>query len=71
MKTTETPTSIFPDDVKAELQKALENTKGGITDPEAAKRACDRMDRIREENRALFGETDIAVELIRQTRDRQ
>jgi hypothetical protein len=71
MKTTETPTGIFPDDVKAELQKALANTKGGITDPEAAKKACERMDRIREENRVLFGETDIAVELIRQARDRQ
>jgi hypothetical protein len=47
--------------VKAELQKALENTKGAITDPEPAKKACERMDRIREENRALFGETDIAV----------
>jgi len=69
MKTTETPTSIFPDDVKAELQKALENTKGGITDPKSAKRAREHMDRIREENRKLFGESDIAVELIRQTRD--
>jgi len=71
MKTAETTTGIFPEDVKAELQKALENTQGGITDPEAAQRACERMDRIREENRVLFGETDIAVELIRQTRDRQ
>ena len=71
MNTTETPAAIFPDDVKAALQKALENTKGGITDPEAAKRAREHMDRIREENRKLFGESDIAVELIRQTRNRQ
>jgi hypothetical protein len=71
MKTAESPTGIFSDDVKAELQKALENTQGGIIDPEAAQKACERMDRIREENRGLFGETDIAVELIRQTRDRQ
>jgi hypothetical protein len=27
------------------------------------------MDRIREENRKLFGEQNVAVELIRQTRD--
>jgi hypothetical protein len=71
MKRTETPTGIFPDDVKAELQEAVENTKGGIADAEAANKACERMDRIRAENRALFGETAIAVELIRQSRDRQ
>jgi hypothetical protein len=30
--------------------------------------ACERMDRLREENRRLFGEQNIAVELVRQTR---
>jgi hypothetical protein len=30
---------------------------------------CERMDRLREENRRLFGEQNLAVELIRQTRD--
>ena len=69
MKTTETPPGTIPDDLKADLQKLLENPKGGITDPEAAKRAREHMDRIREENRKLFGESDIAVEFIRQTRD--
>jgi hypothetical protein len=34
------------------------------------KAACERMDRMREENRKLFGEQKIAVDLIRETRDR-
>jgi hypothetical protein len=53
----------------AELQACLENATGGIRDPEAARKALQRINRIREKNRALFGEQDIAVELIRQMRD--
>ena len=71
MNTTAPTTGIIPDDVKAELQAALENLAGGIRDPEKARLACERMDRLREENRTLFGEQNIAVELIRQTRDQQ
>jgi hypothetical protein len=41
-----------------------------VRDPEKASRALDRINRIREENRKLFGDQNIAVELIRQTRDR-
>jgi hypothetical protein len=33
------------------------------------KAACERMDRMREENRKLFSEQNIAVDLIRETRD--
>jgi hypothetical protein len=33
------------------------------------KAACERTDRMREENRKRFGEQNIAGELIRQTRD--
>jgi hypothetical protein len=69
MNTTETTTGMIPDDVKAELQEALDNLSRGIRDPEKARRARERMNRIREENRRLFGEQNIAVELIRQTRD--
>ncbi|HEY2786460.1 MAG TPA: hypothetical protein VGJ05_15955 [Fimbriiglobus sp.] len=70
MTATETATGI-PPNVAAELQHVLANLAGGIRDPEAAKKARERMDRIREENRRLFGEQNIAVELIRQTRDRE
>ena len=31
----------------------------------------ERMDRMREENRKVFGEQSIAVELIRETRERR
>jgi hypothetical protein len=55
---------------KAELQEACDKLAKGIAfTPEEKDEACKRMDRIREENRRLFGEQNIAVELIRQTRD--
>ncbi len=60
----------IPPDLAAGLREVLDNLTGGIRDPEAARQARDRMDRIREENRRLFGEQNSAVELIRQTRDR-
>jgi hypothetical protein len=69
MKTTETPAGIIPEDVKAQLREALDDLAKGIRRPEKIKAACERMDRIREENRKLFGETNIAVDLIRETRD--
>ena len=68
MNTTETTTGI-PDDVKAKLQEALDDLAKGIRRSDKIKAACERMDRIREENRQLFGEQNLAVELIRQTRD--
>ena len=71
MNTTDPIRGIIPDDAKAGLQEALDNIAKGVRDPEKARKAREDMDRIREENRRLFGETNIAVELIRQTRDRR
>jgi hypothetical protein len=71
MSSTEASSGKTTDEVKAELQKAIDNLGRGIYDREKARKACEHMDRIREENRGLFGEQDIAVELIRQTRDQQ
>jgi hypothetical protein len=68
MQGTQNSTDI-PDDVAARLQAALENAAGGIRDAEAARQARERINRIREENRRLFGEQNVAVELIRRTRD--
>jgi hypothetical protein len=68
MNTTETTTGI-PPDLAAEFQEALDDLAKGIRRPEKMQAACERMDRLREENRRLFGEQSIAVELIRQTRD--
>jgi hypothetical protein len=64
------PTPALPSALAAELRGVLDTVAGGIRDPEAAKQARERMDRIREENRRLFGEQNAAVELIRQGRDR-
>ena len=68
MTTSEISTGIA-DDVKAELQEALDDLAKGIRRPDKVKAARAHMDRIREENRRLFGEQNIAVDLIRQTRD--
>lgn len=68
MKTTET-TDVIPEEIKAQLRQTLDDLVKGIRRPEKMKAACERMDRMREENRKLFGEQNIAVELIRQTRD--
>jgi hypothetical protein len=68
METT-TGTAAIPDEVKAELHEALDDLAKGIRRPEKMQAACERMDRMREENRQLFGEQNIAVELIRETRD--
>lgn len=68
MKTTETIPAIPPELAK-EFQEAVDDLLKGIRRPEKMKAACERMDLMREENRKLFGEQNIAVELIRQTRD--
>jgi hypothetical protein len=68
MNTTETMPGI-PDEVKAQLQQTLDDLVKGIRHPSKMKAACERMDRMREENRKLFGEQNIAVDLIRETRD--
>jgi cell division protein FtsW len=49
--------------------KSLDDLVKGVRRPDKMKAACERMDRMREENRKLFGEQDIAVRLIRETRD--
>ena len=68
MNTTETIHGI-PEEVKAELRQTLDDLVTGIRRPAKMKAACERMDRMREENRKLFGEQNIAVDLIRETRD--
>jgi hypothetical protein len=56
-------------EMMAELQQAADNAAKGIRDPEAARKACERMDRMREANRKRFGEQDIGVDIIREMRD--
>ncbi len=70
MKAIEENLEISPD-LRAELAEALENLSKGIRDPEAAMKAAERMDRMREENRKTLGEKSCAVEIIRRMRNDQ
>ena len=44
----------IPPDLAAEFQEALDDLAKGIRRPEKMQAACERMDRMREENRQLF-----------------
>jgi hypothetical protein len=68
VSTTNSPAGI-PPDLAEELRETLADLAKGIRRPEKVRAACERMDRLREENRRLFGEQNVAVELVRQTRD--
>jgi hypothetical protein len=68
MATIDKPSAI-PPEILAEMQERAERAAKGIRDPEDMRRACERMDRMREELRQKIGETNIAVELIREARE--
>lgn len=53
----------------AELQEAADRATKGVRDPEAMRRACEQMDRSREELRRRVGTLNIAVDLVRDARD--
>ena len=57
--------ATVPPEVAEELREAIDRSIRGERDPEGRRRACERMDRMRE---AMEG-TDVAVELIREVRD--
>jgi hypothetical protein len=52
-----------------ELHDVIARVQAGVRDPDAAKKALERMDRMREELRQKIGTVDMAVELIRDARD--
>ena len=56
-------------DAKRELAAALERNRLGIRDPEAIRRARERMARQREATFKQHGVLEVAVELIREVRD--
>ena len=68
MKITKEMTGFSPE-LMAELQEAAAKLAKGIRDPEAAKKAAERMDRMREENRKIFGVQNVGVDIIREMRD--
>jgi hypothetical protein len=61
MNTTEARDTV----VSPDLQEAVDRVLKGARDPEAMRRAAERMDRMRE----AMPETNVAVELIREARD--
>jgi len=63
------PSESIPADLMAELRVAAERAARGVRDPEVMRRACDRMDRMREELLRRAGELDVAVDLIREGRN--
>ena len=63
------PRRLLPPEVMAELEAAARYAASGARDSEVMRRACERTDRVREENRKQFGEADIGVQIIRGLRD--
>jgi hypothetical protein len=68
METTE-PAGAIPPEVLAELDEAIRRAMTGVRDPEVMRRACERMDRMREEIYKEHGLLDIGVPAIRELRD--
>jgi succinate dehydrogenase/fumarate reductase flavoprotein subunit len=66
-----TETSEQAPTIAEELQRTIVDLMHGKRYPEKMQSACERMDRLREENCRLLGEQNIAVELVRQTRNQQ
>ncbi len=61
--------SLIPAELMAELQKAADDLANGLRDPEEARKACERMDRLGEEVFRRHGILDIGVPAIRELRD--
>ena len=57
--------------VDPEVQAAIDRALEGVRDPESMRQAAERMDRMREEMRARVGNVNLAVPLIRETRDEE
>jgi membrane peptidoglycan carboxypeptidase len=57
--------------VDPEVQAAIDRALEGVRDPDSMRRAAERMDRMRKEVRARVGNVNLAVPLIRETRDEE
>ena len=64
--------NVIPPDVQADLAEVCRMIPlGGVKDPELIRRIDERARRIQEEIRRTHGELDVAVDLIRETRDEE
>ena len=59
----------IPLELLAQMREAALKAKSPARDPEAMKKACERMDRMREEIKKNHGILDIGVPAIRELRD--
>ncbi len=64
----EKPFSTIPPELRAEFEEAVRRAMSGQRDPEVMRKACEQMDRFREEIRRQYGVQDIGVNLIRELR---
>ena len=62
---TDTPTTG-----KLELEELIAKLMKGERDPEAAKKSRERMNRMREETYRRVGTVEVAVDFVREYRDR-
>lgn len=69
MSTAESTTVNLSSELLAEFQKAAEDAVKGVRNLEAMAKACQEMDRLREEIRRRHGILNIAVPAIRELRD--
>ena len=67
MTTVDTP--LIDPETMAELNEAARKAAAGIRDPEAMRKACEHMDRLREEIYRKHGLLNIGVPAIRELRD--
>jgi hypothetical protein len=70
MATAEKPAATPKEDLDA-VQAVIERVIKSIRDPKTAHTACQEMDQAREEMRRDYGERNLAVDLIRESRDTQ
>jgi len=68
---TDVKAPAIPDDLLAEMRERARRAANGIRAPEDVRKACERMDRMREELQEKVGETNLAVQLIREARDQE
>ena len=61
--------TAFPPELLASMEQAARLAMSPTRDPEVMRRACEEMDRIREEIRHKHGVLDIGVPAIRELRD--
>jgi hypothetical protein len=68
---TEVETHVIPEELLIEMRERALRAARGIRDEDDVRKACERMDRMREELRERIGETQLAVELVREARNQE